>query len=47
MLCFFVVADENPVAAATLRKSSRRRGPNFTETLLPINYQGRQFGGLR
>ena len=44
VVCFFVLVQENPVAAATLHKPSRRCGPNFTETLLPIDYQGRQFG---
>ena len=35
VLCFLALAEANPVAAATLEKSSRRCGPNFTETLLP------------
>jgi len=47
VLRVFVVAEGNPVAAATLHKPSRRCGPNFTETLLPIDYQGRHFGKLR
>jgi hypothetical protein len=46
VLCFLVVDQENPVAAATLHKPSRRCGPNFTETLLPLDHQGRQFGRL-
>jgi hypothetical protein len=34
VLCFFRIAEANPVAAATLQKSSRRCGPNFTEKRL-------------
>lgn len=42
-----VVAEEDAVASASLFETGHRCGSNVTATLLPVCYQGGQFGRLR